>query len=473
MTQEIVNPSTDSSSDSSTSALTESSSVSLTSTLTNESSIHKRAAVDHPAWALVGLALALAFVVTAAVFNQSQLFVVSGYDTYALQAQAWREGMTHLSGDVPHLELAIFGGEYYVSFPPVPTVPIWLLSWVMPGGVPSGLLTVVYFLLCYPLAYGLGRRYVSALGSAALAFATLVGGSFLDVAVSGSQFSGGVWYQAQVLGTLLTLCAFYGVPHSQKRWRFFGWLAIAMAVGCRPFQGIYIPVLMWLQWKTRSACSNADVKVGVIDDVKVDVIDDVKYDTVEKRSLIPWFARNILPYWIAPMIVAAAMGWYNWIRFGSVLEFGHNYLPEFNRPGQVQFSLSHIVQNLFNILRPPFVEYSPDGSAALFPLTLGFAVYLTQPMLTDASASLIRRKPDTGDCHLLAALAVHFILLLLHRTFGGWQYGARYICDMLPGLLALRLRSRRDPGVLECVFLLLLAGCNLAGTILFHIFSGI
>ncbi|GHU80422.1 hypothetical protein AGMMS49992_33410 [Clostridia bacterium] len=165
-----------------------------------------------------------------------------------------------------------------------------------------------------------------------------------------------------------------------------------------------------------------------------------------------------------------ALGWYNWARFGSPLEFGHNYLPEFTRPGQSQFSLTHIVPNLLRILRPPFVSDATEN--VLFPLTLGFAVYWTNPMLTDSAASLIRRRPDVGDRILLATLVMHLTLLLMHRTFGGWQYGTRYICDMLPGLLMLRARSRRDPNMGECLFLALLAVANLAGTIAFHALSG-
>ncbi|MDR1262474.1 MAG: hypothetical protein LBK46_03165 [Oscillospiraceae bacterium] len=419
-----------------------------------------KTAREHPAWVWLGFAVTLAFVVTAAVYNRAQLFTVSSYDSYALQAKAWREGLMHLPGNLAHLELAIFDGEYYVSFPPVPTIPIWLLQWIMPGGVPSGLLTVVYLLLCYPLSYLIGRRYIGARGSAILAATAIVGGSFLDVAVSGSAFSGGVWYQAQALGLLLTLCAFHSVPHPRKAWRFAGWLAIALAVGCRPFQGIYIPVLVWMQ-RSEYLAANHD---GDADGSGAEYVDPARR--------LRWFARDVLPYWIAPMFVATAMGWYNWARFGSPLEFGHNYLPEFTRPGQTQFALSHIAVNIFRILRPPFGAYSTEMADVAFPLWMGFAVYLTQPLLTDASASLLRRNPDTGDWIFLCALIVHFLLLLSHRTFGGWQYGTRYVCDMLPGLLAVRLRNRRDPGLWECAFLLILAAGNLAGTIAFHALSG-
>ena len=34
-----------------------------------------------------------------------------------------------------------------------------------------------------------------------------------------------------------------------------------------------------------------------------------------------------------------------------------------------------------------------------------------------------------------AAMAANLLLLLLHKTFGGWQFGARYTVDLLPYVL--------------------------------------
>ena len=48
----------------------------------------------------------------------------TGYYTYNLQALAWRNGKLCLDQDYPWLELAIYEGKYFVSFPPVPSVPL-------------------------------------------------------------------------------------------------------------------------------------------------------------------------------------------------------------------------------------------------------------------------------------------------------------------------------------------------------------
>lgn len=33
------------------------------------------------------------------------------------------------------------------------------------------------------------------------------------------------------------------------------------------------------------------------------------------------------------------------------------------------------------------------------------------------------------------AMLIMLICLCMHKTFGGWQFGARYTCDMLPPAL--------------------------------------
>ena len=43
------------------------------------------------------------------------------YRSYALQACAWLDGRLDLGKDYPWLELAIYEGKYYVSFPPFPS----------------------------------------------------------------------------------------------------------------------------------------------------------------------------------------------------------------------------------------------------------------------------------------------------------------------------------------------------------------
>ena len=65
-------------------------------------------------------ALAAAFVLLSLLILsmlETSPMTPSPYNTYTLQALAWRKGQAFLDGDVPYLELAIYQGRYFVSFP--------------------------------------------------------------------------------------------------------------------------------------------------------------------------------------------------------------------------------------------------------------------------------------------------------------------------------------------------------------------
>ena len=44
------------------------------------------------------------------------------YNSYTLQAKAWLSGQIDLGRNYSHLEIAEYGGKYFISFPPFPSV---------------------------------------------------------------------------------------------------------------------------------------------------------------------------------------------------------------------------------------------------------------------------------------------------------------------------------------------------------------
>lgn len=94
---------------------------------TNRAFRHQRQR-DYTPWILTLLMIALWAGLHAAL--QTSFFGPSGYSTYTLQALAWREGRLFLSRDYPHLELAVYQGNYYVSFPPVPSLVLLPLTFL-------------------------------------------------------------------------------------------------------------------------------------------------------------------------------------------------------------------------------------------------------------------------------------------------------------------------------------------------------
>ena len=146
---------------------------------------------------------------------------------------------------------------------------------------------------------------------------------------------------------------------------------------------------------------------------------------------------------------------YNFARFGSVVEFGHNYLPEFQRAEHGQFSLAYLLPNLLNLLRPVTL----DAAGRLqFEHFNGFCFFLANPLFLFWFAAggaavwrwLKSRKGKRiefctnciegaapgplpfpqGGAVLGGCFAAAVLLTCMHRTLGGWQFGARYLVDL-------------------------------------------
>ena len=68
----------------------------------------------------------------------------------------------------------------------------------------------------------------------------------------------------------------------------------------------------------------------------------------------------------------------NYARFGSIFEFGHNYLPEFTEAENGQFSLQYALDNLPSLFKLPIFAENGNG-ALVFPSCNGVAVWLVSP----------------------------------------------------------------------------------------------
>ncbi|MHC1786252.1 MAG: hypothetical protein AB9880_04265 [Christensenellales bacterium] len=321
----------------------------------------------------------------------------SPYNSYTLQALAWREGRTWLQADVDYLELAVYGGRYFVSFPPVPSLPIFLLSFIFGLGVPDGLLVKLYSLIAYLAICRLLRRNGWRPWPAAVtAFLLCAASSMLPLLLTGA-----VWYQAQVMAFMFTCLA---VLYMQSRRPTLGLLWYALAVGCRPFNALYGPIL-------------------------------IAHYLLSGDKAVPFWKRlrSLLPGLLIGLAIAALYAWYNCIRFGDPFEFGHNYLPEFSWQGGTQFSLAHIGRNLgIYLWGLPFIR-----TAGGFEVSYaGFSLFLANPILLLLLVWGIRDAQKSSTCAskllVLLFMMLQLMLLLCHRTFGGFQYGARYAVDLIP-----------------------------------------
>ena len=175
-------------------------------------------------------------------------------------------------------------------------------------------------------------------------------------------------------------------------------------MGCRPFNVAYGPLIMFMWYRRQSDRSPAAAARGLWKGVALG------------------------------LCVAAALAAYNYARFGNPLEFGTNYLPEFMRSAHGQFSLAHLAGNLHTFLFGLPLERAAEGGWSL--KRFGFSLFLANPLLLCLAVRFIldcaqrRMTAEKALCFLL--FAAQLFLLLLHRTFGGFQFGARYAVDLVP-----------------------------------------
>ena len=150
---------------------------------------------------------------------------------------------------------------------------------------------------------------------------------------------------------------------------------------------------------------------------------------------------------VLPILVAAALGWYNWVRFSSPLEFGHNYLPEFMREENGQFSLAYLWPNLKNLLRPVLLTPTLDLK---FPRFNGFLPFAANPLLLlwvwNVVKAVKNKTFDKSDAILLGAYFASVLFFCLHRTLGGWQFGARYLVDPFAFVLLFFAKRKYEAG---------------------------
>ncbi len=328
------------------------------------------------------------------------LFVHSEWDSYTLQALAWREGKVGLGQNYPWLELATYNGDYFVSFPPLPSVVMLLLTFLFGENTPNNLVMVAYAMLTVALAYK-ALRFKGTTPSAAafLALFYVWGSNMLWMSTNG-----GVWFQAQALNMLLLT---WMVLAALQNRRVLAYALVALAVGCRPFSAVcFSPLFVWFYMLDRENKGKGFFKTALL----------------QARCLV------------FPVLIAGAYMWYNYARFQNPFEFGHNYLPEFLESPEGQFSFSYVPENLFNLLvRPVTVDLNFRLKFTYFN---GFMFYIANPLflllLIRVAKDTFKKRVSAVSLSLLFAMALNILLLCMHKTMGGWQFGARYTVDMLP-----------------------------------------
>lgn len=318
------------------------------------------------------------------------------YRSYALQACAWLNGRLDLGKDYPWLELAIYEGKYYVSFPPFPSLVLLPFAAVWGTNTPDhwislgfSIIGIIYAIRLYRAitgTYEMAEQYVLFL---------FLGNGYLFIALQG----GWVWYMAQTMCFTFSLMSLFHAANKHVG-RAFAFLACAF--GCRPMVVAYIPLILMLG--------------------------------TEKASVKTWIRKG---YRLIPACMI--IGFYlmlNAARFDNPFEFGHNHLPEFVRSTEGQFSLNYATKNFNQLFRLP--QTGGEHGMLIYDTYDCMAFWLIDPIIVSFMVTwlyALTRKRKACGLNLIivpATICVHLMIVCCHKTMGGYQFGNRYIVDMLP-----------------------------------------
>lgn len=373
-----------------------------------------------------------------AAISGKHLFADNPYNSYVIQVQSWLSGRL----DVDYyswLELAEFGGKYYVSFPPFPSYVLFLPVLLFGAGVDSviALLSVLLGAAC-----GVKLCHNMQLGSRQAVLLTCL--LYLGTNMWQITVDAWVWFLAQNLSVTLCLMSFCFASEGMRGSSVF---FLACAVGCRPFQILYLPLVFLLLWQSEKRTRESPLR----------------------------FLFGKFYVYLPALTIGASYMALNYFRFGNPFEFGHNYLPEFTQAAEGQFSLSYIPENFGNLFRLTEGEGSVPWKLPQFN---GMNLFLVIPLfclypIFAVAAFLRERSKKAVVLHTLTLLLIfmHIFLLLMHRTMGGYHFGNRYLLDTVPALFLITAaaagKMKRDTLFSVCTQTALLFGLalNFYGTL--------
>lgn len=340
-------------------------------------------------------------------------FELNSYNSYARQAEAWLQGRLDLGENISWLELAEYGGKFYVSFPVFPSYVLLPFVLVFGQTTPDTLLALAVVVLGVVYAGKLARK-AGLKEEQCIWFPVFL---YCGTNVWMVTVDGWVWFLAQNLSLALTLMSlYYGLEGKKGRSLFL----LCAAVGCRPFQLVWLPLVLCFLYKNGTGGEEPPAR------------------RIKALLLHRWYC------YLPAALLAASYLLLNLLRFGNPFEFGHHYLPEFQEAEYGQFNLYYLGQNLPSLFRLPtlnaagrleFPRFDGCNLLVVFPILIWYFVGLGRRVFRafqKREASLSRLL--WLDIPVLLLFVLHTVFLLLHKTMGGMHFGNRYFVDVLPGI---------------------------------------
>jgi len=377
------------------------------------------------------------------------------YNSYVLQDLAWLSGHLYLPQNYSWLEIATYNNHFYISFPPIPSIILLPFVAIFRDNWPglSNFLTLVVAVIGSIYAYKIGIRVgISKTLSTLLTLILTIGSGFLFI------MNGSVWFIAQIFAFSFLLISIYLAITPNIKHIKWSLLFYALMVGCRPLCAIWIILIFFL------VC---------------------KYKEFDWKKWTDW-KKNL--YQLIPIVIVGIfLATLNYVRFGNPIEFGHNYLPEFDPSSPsytgVQFSFGYLKSNLISLFKLPTFYNGRwhwdtfNGIFFILPniIYISFIVSIIGAPIhnwwqNSHSKDGTKHKIDSKFIILVIVVVaiLHIIFTCVHKTMGGWHWGNRYIIDTTPAVFLATCYLMKDKKWLAYVMIpILIAGLifNMWGSI--------
>jgi hypothetical protein len=418
--------------------------------------LKKRGRAD--VWIAIGLSL-----LAAIAFYFSTKPTLRDLD-YTLEiASAFLRGDLGLRQKPPEWlnEMIPYGNRYYSAFPlgaVISMLPVALLQKAslihnFPAGVLAALIAGACVYFFFQLAKAFGPEYSNLKANPLARRILLALFPIFGTWTWCNLGMGGAWQIALGLALLGEIAALYFTL--VRPLPFLAGAFFALAAGNRTELFITAPFFLYLLWRKDGAdnrvCVTArpepcDARGGSAGDGVETGLAELAPPSEEtcattarpsRISLMKHALRTNAPMLIdfltLPVALALLTASYNFVRFGSILDFGYFHIPEVREEpwyAHGLFSLHSIPWNMHKMLFQgfrddpefPFISFDPFGCSIL----------LSSPFLF-----LLFRNGGKYKTICWIAIGVLTFILWCHGNPGGWQFSYRYAMILLPWMFLL------------------------------------
>ncbi len=387
-------------------------------------------------------------------FQQGVLHIPTRVDPILLDLENPYDPDARVGVKAP-IDISYFNGSYYLYWGPVPAVFLAILSPFIHGRVGDMQIFFAFatgiFIIQVLLVLSFWNRFFEQVSPWFVHLAILVAGLATPVTFLMNNFISARIYEAAITSA-----------------QFFFLLGLTFVFMALDKKDAVIPLA------AAGICLGLSIgsRQVLIIPTAVLVILITQYFYREQGSIFRSFVK-IIPLCVPIFTAICALSWYNWARFGSILESGWSYQlagPNLQKYRDILFSPGYVVQNLFNYLVNPVrltpvfpylqLEYGRTSSLVPFlslpplyasqylvgliialPFTI-FAVVAFMGLIPRLQFSnhgpgwySERTQPlVTRLLFLSAAFLSSFILLLFYF----WA-AMRFLIDFLPNLILLAI----------------------------------